>query len=703
MEQFRPSSILVPGDTVWRVCGAERCAVLNDAADYFAALRAALLLAERQVYIIGWDIHSETALVGPSGKPDDDLPVALAPFLSALLAAKTELKINILIWDFATLYAAEREWDSAARFSAGGFGRLTFCLDSSLPLGSAQHQKFVVIDDAVAFAGGLDLTIRRWDTTEHRLAHPFRHDPAGVPYPPFHDVQCMVDGAAARAFGELAVRRWRAAGCTVDAAAAVAGDRWPASVKPQFENVSVGIARTELGDAGRPAVQEVDRLFHASIRAARRLIYIENQFTSATEIAHLLAQRMREVADLRVLIITPKMHASWFESQAMQSGRDGFLRPFVEAGIAERIRILYPLIRDGSLSTPVMIHSKVMIVDDKLLRIGSANLNNRSMGADTECDVAIEARSDRECRTVVALRHELLAHHCGLTAHEMAGKDADLFGFLDKLAASGAARTLQPIESDATAFATLAALVQPIADPPRPLNLLHAARRLWSPRTILVIVGLVVSLAGLALAWRYTPLRSYANVPFIAGLLGAYAHSALAPLFAVLAFVAGGLIVFPVVVLIAATAAAFGPWIGLPTATAGVMASALVVFLIGRGLGRERLQTLLGARALRVQRRIVDKGVLAVAVIRMVPIAPFSIVNLLAGASQLRLFDFLLGTLLGMAPGLVVMAALGAQIADFARNASWGNALMLGLTIVLWVAVCLAVQFVVTWFIGRRR
>jgi len=174
-------------------------------------------------------------------------------------------------------------------------------------------------------------------------------------------------------------------------------------------------------------------------------------------------------------------------------------------------------------------------------------------------------------------------------------------------------------------------------------------------------------------------------------------------LFAVLAFVAGGLIVFPVVVLIAATAAAFGPWIGLLTATAGVMASALVVFLIGRGLGRERLQTLLGARALRVQRRIVDKGVLAVAVIRMVPIAPFSIVNLLAGASQLRLFDFLLGTLLGMAPGLVVMAALGAQIADFARNASWGNALMLGLTIVLWVAVCLAVQFVVTWFIGRRR
>jgi uncharacterized membrane protein YdjX (TVP38/TMEM64 family) len=92
----------------------------------------------------------------------------------------------------------------------------------------------------------------------------------------------------------------------------------------------------------------------------------------------------------------------------------------------------------------------------------------------------------------------------------------------------------------------------------------------------------------------------------------------------------------------------------------------------------------------------------AVAMIRMVPIAPFSLVNLLAGASQLRLRDFLIGTILGMAPGIITMAALGSQIADFAKNASWSNALLLGLTIVLWIAVCLAVQFVVTWWSGRR-
>ena len=136
----------------------------------------------------------------------------------------------------------------------------------------------------------------------------------------------------------------------------------------------------------------------------------------------------------------------------------------------------------------------------------------------------------------------------------------------------------------------------------------------------------------------------------------------------------GGLVVFPVIVLIAATAAALGPWIGALSATVGVLLSSLLLFMIGRLLGHKRLQAVLGARALRVQNRIAGRGVVAVAMIRMVPIAPFTLVNLLAGASQLRLSDFLIGTLLGMAPGIITMAALGAQIADFARNASWSNA-----------------------------
>jgi uncharacterized membrane protein YdjX (TVP38/TMEM64 family) len=348
-----------------------------------------------------------------------------------------------------------------------------------------------------------------------------------------------------------------------------------------------------------------------------------------------------------------------------------------------------------------MVHSKVMIVDDGFIRVGSANLNNRSMGADTECDLAFEAASDEHRDFIRSQRRRLIGHFCGVDEATIAAHEDDLFGFIDRHAISGAARALRPIE-DETTVGVMTGFVQPIADPKHPLNLERTARRMWTPRTLLAVAGTIASLAGLALAWQTTSLSDYTDIGYVSSVISRHSHSVYAPLFAIAFFVLGGLVVFPVIVLIAATAAALGPWMGALSATAGVLASSLVLFMIGRFLGHKRLQALLGGRAARVQGRIVDKGVVAVAMIRMVPVAPFSVVNVLAGASRLRLGDFLLGTILGMAPGIITMAALGAQIADFAKNASWSNAVPLGLTILLWIAVCLAVQFVVTWWSGRR-
>jgi phosphatidylserine/phosphatidylglycerophosphate/cardiolipin synthase-like enzyme/uncharacterized membrane protein YdjX (TVP38/TMEM64 family) len=676
-------------------------AILNDAAAYFAALREALLLATRQVYIIGWDTHSLTRLVGPTGTADDGFPEEFGAFLKALLTARPELRINILSWNFPALYAAEREWNSAAKFTSEAADRLHFCFDSSLPLGSAQHQKIVVIDGAIAFSGGLDLTIRRWDTSAHEACDPLRTDPDGKPYPPFHDVQCMVDGEAAASLTELAERRWQAAGCTVETTGAVTGERWPASVPVQSRAMTTGIARTEIATANEAGVNEVARLFAASINAADRFIYIENQFTSAVDIACLLAQRMLDVPQLRVLIVTPKLHSSWFESQAMQSGRGGFIEQFVAAGVMDRVRFLYPSTRDGDKTAAVMVHSKVMIVDDRFLRVGSANLNNRSMGADTECDLAFEATSQAHRDTIAGLRRQLIGHFCGVDEREVERNEADLFGFLDRLAEAGGARSLQPIDPAATA-GSMATVVQPVADPREPLHLDRAANRMWTARTILAVSGMAAALAGLALAWQYTSLRDFTDIGFVSSVISQPARSHFAPLLAIAGFVLGGLVVFPVLVLIAATAAALGPWMGFVSAATGVLLSAAILFGIGRVLGHARLQRLLGRRSARIQSRIIGKGVVAVAMIRMVPIAPFSIVNVVAGASKLSLRDFMLGTALGMLPGIAVMAALGAQIADLARNASLWNAVLFALAILGWIALCLGVQFLVTWMAGRR-
>ncbi len=666
-------------------------------------MREALLLATTHVYIIGWDIHSLTRFVGPSGQTDDGYPEELGAFLKALLEAKPDLRIDILSWDFPALYAAEREWNSPAKFTADAPDRLRFCFDSSLPLGSAQHQKIVVIDGVLAFSGGLDLTIRRWDSSAHAAHDRLRADPDGKPYPPFHDVQCMVDGEAAACLTAVAESRWRAAGCTVTKSAAVFGERWPASVPVQARGMTAGIARTGIATASEPSVHEVARLFEASINTANRFIYIENQFTSAVDIARLLVQRMLDVPQLQVLIVTPKLHSSWFESQAMQSGRGGFIGQFVAADVVDRVRFLYPSTQapDGAAAA-VMVHSKVMIVDDRFLRVGSANLNNRSMGADTECDLAFEATSETQRKSIARFRRQMIGHFCGVGEREIADNEADLFGFLDRLAESDSEKSLQPIDPAATEGG-IASVVQPVADPREPLHLDRTVNRMWTARTVLAVLGLVAALAGLALAWQYTSLRDFADVGFVSSVISQPARSQFAPLLAIAAFVVGGLVVFPVLVLIAATAAVLGPWIGFFSAGIGVLLSALTLFSIGRFLGHVRLQRLLGRRAARIQRRVIGKGVVAVAMIRMVPIAPFSVVNLVAGASELSLRDFMLGTVLGMAPGIAVMAALGAQIADLARNATWANVLLLALALAAWIALCLGVQFLVTWMAGRRR
>lgn len=698
---LQSSSTLIPGDTVWRRCKARRVAVLNDAAAYFAALREALLEAQDLVYIVGWDIHTETRLVGASGRADDGLPEALGPFLRALVQRRPALRINILVWDFVSFYASEREWNSAAKFTTETDGRVRFHLDSTLPFGSAQHQKIVCVDGSLAFVGGLDLTIRRWDTSDHLADHALRRDPGGKPYLPFHDVQCMVDADAAAWLFDLAEERWRAAGQQTHARRAPKSTRWPANVPVEAENVPVGIARTEVVCPAGLSINEVERSLIAAIRSATSFVYIENQFTSAIKIARELAEQMLRVPSLRVLVVAPKLHSSWLESQAMQNGRGAFIDCFSEAGVADRIRFVYPVSRSGDTEAAVMVHSKLMIVDDRILRIGSANLNNRSMGADSECDLIFEAASDEHRDFIASVRHRLIAHFCGLDEQTVAQNEDRLLALLDEVSRANGAKTLRKVESSVLT-STLATMVQPVADPERPLHLERAASRMWSTKTIIGIVSIGVALFGLAMAWSYTSLSHFADAGHISTLLSAYAQSIWGPPFAVAAFVVGGLVVFPVLVLIAATAAALGPWLGFVTAMAGVLLSAFILFAIGRVLGKERLQHLLGRRAARIQERIVGKGILAVVVIRMIPVAPFSLVNIVAGASTLPVRDFLIGTMLGMMPGILAMAVLGAQIADLARNASWSNLSLLALAFLGWLGICAAAQFVATWLAGRR-
>lgn len=672
-----PRSRFDVGRNCWRVEQADRVSFLIDGAAYFSAFRAAARNAHRNIFILGWDFDSRIRML-----PDrraDGFPDRLGEFLHHLLIRRKGLRVYVLTWDFHMIYWREREWWLPSKLAA--HRRLHFLRDDTHPVGSSHHQKIVVIDDAVAFAGGLDLAACRWDTSSHQPDHPARRPADGEPAcRPFHDVQIMVDGPAAAALGELARDRWRTrSGTSVPFAQRGRDEIWPSSTEPDLADVCVAIARSAPAFGVRRPIVEVETLFLDSLRAARRHVYIETQYLTSRIIADCLIERLHDPDGPEIVLVLSPASDGWLEQHTMDVLRSRIVARLREADRFGRLGLYSP--RIPGLRTGMSLHSKVCVIDDELVRIGSANLSNRSMGFDTECDLAIEADGRPEVRRGIAdFRHALLGEHLGVhrdaVRRELA-QDGSLIGAVERL--RGGDRSLDEFDDQRIEEMTDFMPDAEFVDPSRPYEaqLFPPERRKPALRHLVnAAIGLLVMVL-LAVLWQWTPMRGWLDVRNAAAYLEELAAGPAAPFAAVGAFVAGGLLVVPVVLLIAVTVLAFGPQWGFVYAITGMTLSAVVTFGIGRLLGHRLVNHLSESRLYRVSRALAARGIVAVVVLRLLPVAPFSIVNAVAGASHIRFRDFLLGTVIGELPGLVSLALFIDQVMETVRRPGLGSLGML--------------------------
>ena len=216
---------------------------MQDAADYFRLVRHAILQARDTIFILGWDIQSTLDLV--PGGASDGAPTRLNELLKWVIRRRPQLACYMLIWDYAALYALEREPLARWRLGWQMPKQVRFAFDDHHPLGGSHHQKIVVVDDVLAFCGGIDLTGHRWDTAAHRVEEPARVNATGSPYDPYHEIQAMVCGPVAASLGTLVRRRWQALGeAPPPVAPASRGGLWPDAVEPDLTDIDVAIART---------------------------------------------------------------------------------------------------------------------------------------------------------------------------------------------------------------------------------------------------------------------------------------------------------------------------------------------------------------------------------------------------------------------------------------------------------------------------
>lgn len=217
-----------------------------------------------------------------------------------------------------------------------------------------------------------------------------------------------------------------------------------------------------------------------------------------------------------------------------------------------------------------------------------------------------------------------------------------------------------------------------------------------------LLFALVAALGGVALLlWQYTPLAQWAEPQRVAAWMTRASASPWAPAVVVLMFVLGGLVVFPLTLLITGVAVVFHPLAALVISLSGSMASALVVHALGRGLLRQTVTHAFGNQVQRLHRALANSGILAVAVLRMVPIAPFTVVNLAAGAIDVRWRDYVLGTLIGLLPGTVALTAFGHRIRAIVERPTVVNVALLVVVVLAWTGLSLWLQRLVSRRSGR--
>ncbi len=674
------------GAYYWRRVHSERLAFLQNGAEYFPAFVEAVRKARRTVYITGWDLDSRVALTDRGTKH----PLQLGEFLDQVAADRPELNIYLLVWDFSILFAAEREPAPIISLGWKRHPRVHYHADGEHPFGASHHQKFVVVDESLCFVGGMDLAVRRWDRSDHDPHDPERVDPLGEPFDPYHDVHSVFDGEGGEVLGEYFRHRWlRATGKRLDKPAmeirGPGDDLWPESVPPLCRDVNVYLARTEPQHKGFPEVREVEAMILETIRRAKKHLYIENQYFSSASVRKALVERLREDDCPEILIVLPEKSGSWLARKSMDALRAKMLKDLREADVNNRLLVRFPACPEGKTT---YVHAKLMIADDEFATVGSANLANRSMGLDTELNIAIDAadadNADQIRQCIAAFRASLLGEFLHMDGAEVGAYWNENPSFnlvVGSLGRDG--YSLKPVEYEEALVESLEKLngEDRILDPERPVSLnrlldlfLAEERRSEAKEhrnlfikaaamICLVITGIVI--------WKFSGLGDEISAEILAGWGEALSGKVWALPVVVGVYSLGGVIMAPVTVLIVATAFIFSPSLAAAYSMAGCLASAAVTYGMGLILGRRFVRKLAGERINELSRRLARSGVLTMALIRNLPIAPYSVVNMVAGASHIRFWDYLLGTFLGMLPGVIALTVFSGSIVNAFRNPTW--------------------------------
>lgn len=392
---------LAPPAGGWSASGppprpGNRLDVYVDGAEALVELAAAIEAARSSIWLAGWYFS-----------PDFRLRAGEAETLRELLARAAErVDVRLLAWAGAPLplFHPDRGQVRAVREALSAGTRVRVALDARERPFHCHHEKIVVVDGELAFVGGIDLTSYAGDRLDSS-AHPARGSVG------WHDAATRIRGPAVADVADHFRLRWQE----------VTGERLPAAAPPAPAGpVELQIVRTvpeRIYRGLRRGEFTILESYLRALRAAEKLVYLENQFLWSPEIVAVLEDKLRNPPDdrFRLLVLLPAKP---------NNGNDdtrGQLGVLAAADDGAGRFLACTLHQPGEDARPVYVHAKIGIVDDRWLTIGSANLNEHSLFNDTEMNVVTHDET-----LAKATRLRLWSEHLGEPVAELGGDPAEL-------------------------------------------------------------------------------------------------------------------------------------------------------------------------------------------------------------------------------------------------------------------------------------
>lgn len=448
--------------------------LIVDAADYYRLFYYSALQARRYILMTGWQFDSEVRLLRGKDAESAKGEVRLLHFLEQLCMEKPELEIYILAWDFSMVFSLEREWFQDILFNWTTNESIHFRYDNRHAFGATHHQKLVIIDGLLAFVGGMDICSARWDDREHLPYNADRTDDDTLIYGSYHDIQSFHTGPVVAEFLEIFKQRWVNSGAKPLKLPSITGKiNYQVDRSLLLATDKVAISRTQAAIT-EPAeqIREIRQLYLDAVNSAENLIYIENQYFTSQAVYNALVHRMMspERSRLQIIVMLPdqlplteKLFIGIQQMKMIHSLKD------IAAATGHYLRVYTTVCIKNEERKMTFIHSKLLLVDDRFLSIGSANITNRSMGLDTELNVSWEEETSMQTpltESIKNIRVSLLAEHAGLWGKDEGERFRQVEGlakYLDSLADDPDSRICR-YEADASLENhTLQGALKPIA------------------------------------------------------------------------------------------------------------------------------------------------------------------------------------------------------------------------------------------------